>query len=60
MSQNASITLDGKTFELPVIQGSEDEKAIDIQSLRAESGYITLDSGYKNTGATTSEITFFI
>jgi len=58
MSQNASITLDGKTYELPVIQGSEDEKAIDIQSLRAESGYITLDSGYKNTGATTSEITF--
>jgi citrate synthase len=58
MSQNASITLDGKTFELPVIQGSEDEKAIDIQNLRTESGYITLDSGYKNTGATTSEITF--
>jgi citrate synthase len=58
MSQNASITLDGKTFELPVIQGSEEEKAIDIQSLRTESGYITLDSGYKNTGATTSEITF--
>jgi citrate synthase len=58
MSQNASITLDGKTFELPVIQGSEEEKAIDIQNLRSESGYITLDSGYKNTGATTSEITF--
>jgi citrate synthase len=58
MSQNASITLDGKTFELPVIQGSEEEKAIDIQNLRTESGYITLDSGYKNTGATTSEITF--
>lgn len=58
MSQNASITLDGKTFELPVIQGSENEKAIDIQNLRTESGYITLDSGYKNTGATTSEITF--
>jgi citrate synthase len=58
MSQNASITLDGKTYELPVIQGSEDEKAIDIQNLRSESGYITLDSGYKNTGATTSEITF--
>ena len=58
MSQNASITLDGKTFELPVIQGSEDEKAIDIQNLRSESGFITLDSGYKNTGATTSEITF--
>jgi citrate synthase len=58
MSQNASITLDGKTFELPVIQGSEEEKAIDIQNLRSESGFITLDSGYKNTGATTSEITF--
>lgn len=58
MNQSASITLDGKTFELPVINGSEDEKAIDIQNLRAESGYITLDSGYKNTGATTSDITF--
>jgi citrate synthase len=58
MDQTASITLDGKTIELPVIQGSEDEKAIDIQNLRSESGYVTLDSGYKNTGATTSGITF--
>jgi citrate synthase len=58
MNQTASITLDGKTIELPVIQGSEDEKAIDIQNLRSESGYVTLDSGYKNTGATTSGITF--
>jgi citrate synthase len=58
MSQTASITLDGKSFELPVITGAEDEKAIDIQNLRSESGFITLDSGYKNTGATTSEITF--
>lgn len=58
MSQTASIILDGKTYELPVITGAEDEKAIDVQNLRSESGYITLDSGYKNTGATTSEITF--
>ncbi len=58
MSQTASITLDGKTFELPVITGTEDEKAIDIQNLRSDSGFITLDSGYKNTGATTSGITF--
>ena len=58
MSQTASIILDGKTYELPVITGAEDEKAIDVQNLRSDSGYITLDSGYKNTGATTSEITF--
>jgi citrate synthase len=58
MSHTASIILDGKSYELPVITGSEDEKAIDVQNLRSDSGFITLDSGYKNTGATTSEITF--
>ncbi len=43
---------------MPVVEGTENEKAIDISSLRAKTGYITLDSGYKNTGATTSAITF--
>ncbi|MFN3875941.1 MAG: citrate/2-methylcitrate synthase, partial [Flavobacteriales bacterium] len=58
MSEKAKIILDGKTFEFPVITGSEGEKAIDISKLRDETGYITLDLGYKNTGATLSGITF--
>jgi citrate synthase len=58
MSETAKIILDGKEFELPVITGSADEKAIDITKLRDLTGYITLDSGYKNTGATKSAITF--
>jgi citrate synthase len=58
MSDKAQIILDGKTYEFPVVTGSEGEKAIDISKLRDLSGYITLDFGYKNTGATTSAITF--
>lgn len=58
MSEIAKIELDGKTFEFPVITGSENEKAIDISKLRDTTGYVTLDSGYKNTGATKSAITF--
>jgi citrate synthase len=58
MSETAKITVNGKTYELPVIEGSENEKAIDISKLRAQTGYITLDPGFKNTGSTTSAITF--
>ena len=58
MSEIAKIELDGKVYELPVIEGSENEKAIDISKLRELTGYITLDTGYKNTGATKSAITF--
>ena len=58
MSETAKIILDGKTYEFPVYTGSEGEKAIDISNLRDKTGYITLDLGYKNTGATTSAITF--
>lgn len=58
MSETAELKLNGKSYELPVITGTEDEKAIDINNLRAETGYITIDSGYKNTGATVSSITF--
>lgn len=58
MSETAKLTLNGETFELPVITGSENEKAIDISSLRGKTGYITIDSGFKNTGSTSSAITF--
>lgn len=58
MSQIAELTLDGKKYEFPIIEGSEQEKAIDISKLRDQTGYITIDPGYKNTGATKSAITF--
>ena len=58
MSETAKIELGGNVYEFPVIEGTENEKAIDISNLRAATGYVTLDTGYKNTGATTSAITF--
>lgn len=58
MSDKAIITLDGKNYELPVITGSEGEKAIDISTLRAKTGHITIDPAYVNTGACKSAITF--
>src|SRR5690606_34847719 len=58
MSQKAKLVLGEKTYELPVFTGTEGEKAIDITKLRAETGYVTLDTGYMNTGACTSAITF--
>ncbi|MCL7988027.1 citrate synthase [Sphingobacterium sp. lm-10] len=59
MSDNkASINLNGQSYELPVIVGTENEKAIDISKLRDQSEFITLDPGYKNTGATKSAITY--
>ncbi len=58
MSSTAQLTIEGKTYEFPVIEGTEGEKAIDISKLRDLSGYVTLDVGYKNTGATRSAITF--
>lgn len=54
----AQLTFEGKTIELPVITGSENEKAIDISNLRDSTGLVTLDLGYKNTGATKSAVTF--
>jgi citrate synthase len=54
----AQLSLDGKQYELPVVVGSEGEVGIDIQQLRAQSGAITLDPGYGNTGACESAITF--
>jgi citrate synthase len=57
MSKKAKLILEGKEYELPVVVGSEGEHAIDIRNLRSETGYITLDNGYMNTGSTLSAIT---
>lgn len=58
MSRFAELNLEGKVYQLPIIEGSEGEKAVDIRKLLDETGHITLDTGYKNTGATRSAITF--
>lgn len=58
MTKSASLTLDGKTVDLPIVQGSEAEKAIDIAKLRSDTGFITLDQGYGNTGSCESGITY--
>ena len=58
MSKIAKLNFDGNTYDLPVVEGSEGEKGIDISNLRSQSGLITLDTGFKNTGATKSAITF--
>lgn len=58
MPNTAELTLDGKSYQFPIITGSENEKAIDISDLRDKTGYVTLDRGYKNTGSTKSAITF--
>src|SRR5210317_681841 len=57
-NKTAELTIDGKTFSLPIIEGSEGEKAIDIRNMRNDTGYITLDSGYMNTGSCASGITY--
>src|SRR5689334_21848163 len=54
----ATITFDGKAVSLPIVRGSEGETAVDIQALRNQTGLITLDPGYGNTGACRSAITF--
>ena len=58
MSETAKIEFGGKSIELPVVTGTENEKGIDISSLRGATGLITLDRGYKNTGSCSSSITF--
>ena len=58
MSETAKISLQGKEIELPLIIGSEQEVGIDISDLRAKTGAITFDVGYKNSGATASAITY--
>jgi len=56
--ETATLIVEGKEYKLPVFTGSEGEKAIDISSLRKQTGFITLDPGYANTGTCTSDITY--
>ncbi|WP_268034956.1 citrate synthase [Algoriphagus sp. PAP.12] len=58
MSDSAKLSYNGQDFEFPITVGTENEAAIDIAKLRGSTGLITLDPGYKNTGSTTSAITF--
>ena len=58
MSDKAILELNGERFEFPLIIGTENEVAIDIKTLRAQTGAVTLDPGYKNTGSCESAITF--
>jgi len=58
MSKEAKLELDGKIYDLPIIEGTEQEKAVDVSNLRNASGFITLDDGYANTGSCLSAITY--
>ena len=58
MSDSVKLTYQDTTFEFPLVEGSENEKGIDIKSLRAQTGLITYDPGYKNTGSCKSGITY--
>ncbi len=58
MSKTAELIIDGKSYTFPIVEGSEKERGIDISNLLEETGAVTLDFGYKNTGATKSAITF--
>ncbi len=58
MSDKATLILNDKSYELPVVKGTENEIGIDIKSLRASTGAITLDPGFKNTGSCESSITY--
>ena len=58
MPDFATLNYDGKNYNLPLAPGPENEKAIDNSKLRKDSGLVTLDYGYTNTGSTKSQITF--
>ena len=58
MSETATIIIDGVSHELPIVTGTEGERAVDISALRSSTGLITLDDGYANTGSCSSAITF--
>lgn len=58
MDEKVTLTIGRQTYECPVLTGTEDEKAFDTRKLRSDTGYITFDEGYGNTGSCQSEITF--
>ena len=57
MSDVARLTIDDTVIDLPVVEGTERERSLDISKLRAQTGLVTLDEGYVNTGSTTSSVT---
>ena len=58
MAKTAKLLIEGQTYDLPVVTGSQGEMALDISTLRKRTGLITLDPGYANTGSCESSITF--
>jgi len=58
MSNSVKLNYNGITYEFPLVEGSENEKGIDIKTLRAKTGLITYDPGYKNTGSCMSDLTY--
>jgi len=58
MSEQAKLEINGKAYQLPVVVGTENERAVDVTKLRQDTGYITLDDGYSNTGSCSSSVTF--
>ena len=58
MPHEARIELDGEEIELPLVEGTENERGIDVGRLRDQTGYITVDPGFGNTGSCCSAITF--
>ena len=54
----AKLTVGDQELELPIIEGTEQERGLDIAKLRAATGLVTIDQGYVNTGSTESAITF--
>ena len=58
MENSVKLIIEGRTYEFPIVMGSENEKAIDISNLRKETSYITLDNGFANTGSCRSAITY--
>jgi citrate synthase len=58
VTHRAQMHLDGTPIDLPIVVGTEGEKAVDIAQLRAKTGYVTLDPAFMNTASTTSAITY--
>jgi citrate synthase len=58
IGKTAKLDIEGRIFDLPIVEGSEQERGLDISNLRSASGYITLDDGYGNTGSCQSAVTF--
>ncbi|MEE9321890.1 MAG: citrate synthase [Granulosicoccus sp.] len=58
MTKHATLSIDGNTIDLPIVEGSEAERGLDVAKLRSTTGCITLDPGYGNTGSCESAITF--